>query len=100
MNKKNILLLFANFFSLFWRLIPFKIREFLFTSLFIIESRGSSSKNSLKRIFIIKDKLEWIINERAIKYGNGIHPKHEVTTYHKFFLDRSYTFFLKYTTAR
>lgn len=90
MNKKNILLLFANFFSLFWRLIPFKIREFLFTSLFIIESRGSSSKNSLKRIFIIKDKLEWIINERAIKYGNGIHPKHEVTTYHKFFLDRIY----------
>lgn len=87
MNKK-LLLFIANFISLFWRLIPFKIREFLFTSLLIIESRGNNSKAGLKRVFKIKDKLEWIINERAIKYGNGIHPKHKVTNYHKFFVDR------------
>ena len=38
---------------------------------------------------MIKDKLEWILNERAIKYGNGIHPKHYlVTKYHQFFIDR------------
>ena len=89
MNKKFLLFL-ANFISLFWRLLPFKLREFLFTSLLIIESRGKNSKAGLKRIFKIKDKLEWIINERAIKYGNGIHPKHNVTDYHKFFVDRIY----------
>ena len=87
MNKKFLLFL-ANFISLFWRLLPFKLREFLFTSLLIIESRGTNSKAGLKRIFKIKDKLEWIINERAIIYGNGIHPKHKVTSYHKFFVDR------------
>ena len=39
-------------------------------------------------MFLIKDKLEWIINERAIKYGNGVHPKHLLTNYHQFFIDR------------
>lgn len=87
MNKKFLLFL-ANFISFFWRLLPFNLREFLFTSLLIIESRGKNSKAGLKRVFKIKDKLEWIINERAIKYGNGIHPKHKVTDYHKFFIDR------------
>ena len=85
---KKSLLLFASFISIFWRLFPFKLREFIFTALFIVESRGRNSKSGLKRIFKIKDKLEWIINERAIKYGDGIHPKHKVTTYHKFFIDR------------
>ena len=32
--------------------------------------------------------MEWILNERAIKYGNGIHPKHYLTKYHRFFIDR------------
>ena len=85
---KKIILKIANFISFFWRLIPFKLREFLFTSLFIIESRGHNSRSGLKRVFKIKDKLEWIINERAINFGNGIHPKHRVTTYHKFFAER------------
>ncbi|MBO8230527.1 hypothetical protein CU313_06785 [Prochlorococcus marinus str. MU1404] len=86
--KKKIILSIANFISIFWCLLPFKLRKFLFTSLFIIESRGKNTKAGLKRIFKIKDNLDWIINERAIIYGNGIHPKHKVTTYHKFFIDR------------
>ena len=86
--KKKIILTIANFISMFWRLIPFKLREFLFTSLFILESRGGDTKAGLRRVFKIKDKLEWIINERSIIYGNGIHPKHKVTSYHNFFIDR------------
>ena len=86
--KKKIILTIANFISMFWRLIPFKFREFLFTSLFILESRGGDTKAGLRRVFKIKDKLEWIINERSIIYGNGIHPKHKVTSYHNFFIDR------------
>ena len=42
----------------------------------------------MKRIFEIKDKLDWIINERSIKYDNGIHPKHRLTGYHDFFTER------------
>tara|TARA_B100001989_G_scaffold73402_1_gene50186 strand:- start:103 stop:873 length:771 start_codon:yes stop_codon:yes gene_type:complete len=87
MNRKIILNL-ATFFSFFWKCIPFKIRKFLFTSFFIIESRGENAKKGLKRIFIIKDNLDWIINERAIQYDNGVHPKHRITGYHNFFIDR------------
>ena len=35
-----------------------------------------------------KDKLEWILNERAMTYGNGEHPKHKLIRYHYFFSDR------------
>ena len=85
--KKNLILRVAYFLSIIWLRIPSKIRLFFFTSLFIIESRGSNSNESLKRIFNIKDKLEWILNERAIKYGDGIHPKHYLTKYHNFFIN-------------
>ena len=87
MNKKLILKL-ADIISIVWLLIPFKVRKFLFTSLFILESRDKKIKNGLSRIFYIKDKIEWVINERAINYDNGIHPKHRLTNYHKFFIDR------------
>ncbi|MBO6960222.1 MAG: methyltransferase domain-containing protein [Prochlorococcus marinus CUG1438] len=86
--KKKIILGLARFVSLFWKCIPFTIREFLFTSFFIIESRGNNANEGLKRIFLIQDKLNWVINERAIKYDNGIHPKHRLTGYHDFFIDR------------
>ena len=86
--KKKIILKLASFLSLFWKCIPFNIRKLFFTSFFIIESRGDKSKDGLKRVFLIKDKLEWIINERAIKYDNGVHPKHRLIGYHDFFIDR------------
>ena len=85
--KKKIILKIAFFISIFWQIIPFKIRKFIFTSLFLIESRDKKTKNALRRIFYIKDKLEWIINERSINYDNGIHPKHRLTNYHQFFID-------------
>ena len=87
MNKK-VILKFADFIYVFWSFIPKNIRKFFFTSFLIIESRGSKTENGLKRIFEIKDKLDWIINERAIKYDKGIHPKHRLTEYHKFFIER------------
>ena len=86
--RKNIILSIAKVFSYFWLLIPSKIRRFLFTSFLILESRDSKQSKSIKNLFLIKDKLEWIINERAIKYGNGVHPKHLLTNYHQFFIDR------------
>ena len=86
--RKNIILSIAKVFSYFWLFIPSKIRRFIFTSFLILESRDSNRSKSIKNLFLIKDKLEWIINERAIKYGNGVHPKHLLTNYHQFFIDR------------
>ena len=85
---KKIILKIADFISFFWLVIPSKVRILFFTSLFILESRDNNPKRSLKRIFRVKDKLEWIINERAINYDSGIHPKHRLTGYHEFFIER------------
>ena len=89
MNKK-LMLKISNLFSLIWLLVPSKIRKFLFTSFFILESRGSNTGNGLKRLFELKSNLEWVINERSIAYDKGIHPKHRLTPYHDFFIDRIY----------
>ncbi len=82
--KRNILLKVARVFSIIWFFLPFSLRKIIFTSLFIIESRGNP-KEGLKSLFLIKDKLDWVINERALKYGSGIHPKHSLIGYHEFF---------------
>ena len=86
--NKNIILSIAKIFSYIWFLIPNKIRRLIFTSFFILESRSNNPSISIKNLFLIKDKLDWIINERALKYGNGIHPKHSLTNYHQFFIER------------
>ena len=85
---KNFILFIAKVFSYFWLIIPAKIRRFLLTSFFILESRNDNRKQSIKNLFLIKDKLDWIINERALNYGNGVHPKHSLTNYHQFFIER------------
>jgi len=85
---KKYILIFADFISIFWRIIPSKVRLYFITILFILESRNKNSKNGIINLFYIKDKLEWIINERAIAIGNGEHPKHYLMNYHQFFIDR------------
>lgn len=84
---KLITLFFANILSYFWHIIPNKLRLIIFTGFFLVESRGRSPSSGLKHLFKIKDKLNWIINERAMAYGGGEHPKHKLTNYHQFFID-------------
>ena len=44
-------------------------------------------KKALKQLFLIKDRLNLVINERALKLGDGVHPKHQLTKYHEFFIN-------------
>ena len=85
---KKLILKIADYFSILWFLVPSKIRKFVFTSSFILESRGSNSGSGLIRLFELKKNLDWVINERSISYDKGIHPKHRLTNYHRFFIDR------------
>jgi SAM-dependent methyltransferase len=85
---KQILLALAGLLSAFWRLIPTGLRRSLITGLLILESRGSKPEDALRRLFVLQDKLDWIINERAAAYGSGVHPKHRLMRYHDFFVDR------------
>ena len=76
------------FLSIVWRIIPRFFRIQFMTGLCLLESRYSDPKNGLEKLFLIRDRLDWIINERAMVYGDGEHPKHRLTQYHKFFIQR------------
>ena len=52
------------------------------------ESRGKRPAPALARLLTIQDDLERVVNERALAYGSGEHPKHRLTNYHQFFIDR------------
>lgn len=85
---KSLLLHLADLLSWFWRLMPARVRTGLLTGLMVLDSRSSDPKVGLRRLLALKDRLEWIINERAMVYGSGEHPKHRLTRYHSFFIDR------------
>lgn len=77
----------AGLLSLIWRLLPRRLREWGVTGLFVLESRGDPA-NGLRRLFALQDRLQWVINERAMAYGDGVHPKHRLMRYHDFFVER------------
>lgn len=85
---KSLLLQLANLLSWFWRLLPARLRTGLLTGLLVLDSRAGDPAAGLRRLLLLKDRLEWIINERALAYGKGEHPKHRLTRYHWFFIDR------------
>ena len=90
MNEKikNKLLNCVSFLSLIWRLIPAKAREILMVGQLLLESRDRNPGKGLARLFLIRDRLDWIINKRAMEYGDGEHPKHRLIGYHNFFVNR------------
>jgi SAM-dependent methyltransferase len=85
---KSFLLGVANLLAWVWRLLPGRLRSSLLTGLFVLDSRDTNPADGLQRLFALKDRLEWVINERAMAYGKGEHPKHRLTDYHRFFIDR------------
>jgi SAM-dependent methyltransferase len=87
-KQKQVLLSLAGLLSAFWRVLPESLRRSLITGLLVLESRGSAPADSLRRLFLLQDKLEWIVNERATAYDGGVHPKHRLMRYHDFFVDR------------
>ena len=82
---KQFALHLAEIIAWFCRLLPGSLRKGLLTGLFVLESRGKPA-DGLRTLLALQDRLEWVINERALAYGNGIHPKHRLTRYHDFFV--------------
>lgn len=84
---KHVALGFAGMLAWFWRLLPGRLRNAFITGLYVLESRGDPA-SGLRRLFMLHDKLEWVINERAMAYEGGRHPKHRLMRYHDFFVAR------------
>ncbi len=85
---KKFLLKVADVLAALWRLVPTRLRHLFLKGLFVLESRGSDSAAGLARLFAVQDDLEHVVNERALVHGRGVHPKHGLTRYHDFFVER------------
>ena len=85
---KSFILKLADILARVWRLVPKPLRVGFFTGLLVLESRSPNPADGLRSLMALKDKFEWIINERALAYGQGEHPKHRLTGYHNFFINR------------
>lgn len=78
----------ANGLAVLWQILPQRLRHLLLKGLFVLESRGGDTTQGLARLFAVQDALEHVVNERAMVHGKGEHPKHRLTNYHGFFIDR------------
>lgn len=83
---KRIALLIADILGLTWRMFPGGMRAGLLTGLFVLDSRHGDPAKGLARLLLLRDRVDWVINERAMAYGRGEHPKHWLTDYHGFFV--------------
>jgi SAM-dependent methyltransferase len=87
MKSKALALCIADALSKCWRVLPRDARTRFIFGLFVLESRGDPAEG-LRRLFALQDRLELAVNERAMALGRGEHPKHRLTRYHDFFVER------------
>lgn len=85
---RRLALAIAGGLAFLWRLLPVRWRRGLLFGLFVLEGRAGDPASGLRHLFGVRDALELAINERAMAYGGGEHPKHRLTAYHAFFIDR------------
>lgn len=85
---RPLILGIVNLLAIFWRLIPVRVRDAVVTGCYMLESRSGDPAHALRRLLALQKKLDWVINERALAYGGGVHPKHRLMRYHDFFVDR------------
>ncbi len=52
------------------------------------KARSLPANEALSFVLEIDNLLYQLIGEQAVRYGNGIHPKHYHTNYHHFFISR------------
>ena len=71
-----------------WGLLPAGLRHRFLFGLFVLEGRAGEPDAGLRNLFAVQDRLHVAINERAVALGHGEHPKHRLTRYHDFFVDR------------
>ena len=70
-----------------WRLVPARLRERLFAEALRAEGDAEPAAG-LRMLFAVQDRLDLAVGGAAMRYERGIHPKHRLTDYHRFFVDR------------
>ena len=86
-KRKILILLMLKSINIFTKLIPGALILTLSKMVILFRAYSNDPKKDLILLFSIKDEIEKIINNRALAYGEGEHPKHELTQYHQFFIN-------------
>lgn len=84
--KRPIVLAICSVLAFLAKGVPFGFRRGIIRLFLLTESRIGTPNEALKRLFAVEDDLTLLENERATAYGNGAHPKHQLTGYHEFFI--------------
>ena len=84
---KKLVLLLVTVLALPLHLVPAGTRRKFIFGLMVVNSRVGSVENAMRQLFLLEDNLRLLINERAMVLGNGVHPKHRLMNYHRFFID-------------
>lgn len=71
-----------------FRLLPATLVKQLCALSFDSRQSEKNADFQLKTLLEIQTRLRWYIDQQAIRYEDGIHPKHRLTDYHRFFVDR------------
>jgi len=85
---KVFLLRMADAVAVIWGLLPRRLRRAAALGLFVLEGRAGGAQVGLRNLFAIENVLDLAISERATAVGGGEHPKHRLTRYHDFFVER------------
>ena len=86
-KRKTLVLLMLKSINIFTKLIPTSLILIFSKMIILFRAYSNDPKRDLILLFSIKDEIEKIINNRALAYGEGEHPKHELMRYHHFFID-------------
>ena len=84
---KSLVLLILKSLNMLTKLIPSTIILNFSKIIILFRAYSNDPKKDLILLFKIKDEVEKIINNRALAYGEGEHPKHKLTHYHQFFIN-------------
>lgn len=71
-----------------FRCLPAMVLQNVCRLAFEAFSRSHKPESGLVGLLRIQDVLKWYIDQQAIRYGKGIHPKHRLMDYHRFFIER------------
>jgi len=68
--------------------MPGRIRNLLNRLLFAAAGARRDGKSALGELIGLRDELDNVIDLCAIRVEGGLHPKHRLTGYHQFFVER------------
>jgi 2-polyprenyl-3-methyl-5-hydroxy-6-metoxy-1,4-benzoquinol methylase len=68
------------------RIVPSGLRKLICRLCFAAEEKGNT-RQGLLNLIELNDQCHYHLDQMAIRDNNGVHPKHELMSYHDFFIN-------------